>query len=37
MAEDLGMPREYAADRDVAFREVRRNTMPARLSNKGSG
>ena len=22
----LGMPREYAADRDVAFREVRRNT-----------
>ncbi|MGH9215884.1 MAG: acyl-CoA dehydrogenase family protein [Acidimicrobiales bacterium] len=24
----LGMPREYAADRDVAFREVRRNTMP---------
>ncbi|MGH9227163.1 MAG: acyl-CoA dehydrogenase family protein [Acidimicrobiales bacterium] len=30
----LGMPREYAADRDVAFREVRRNTMP---SKKGSG
>jgi alkylation response protein AidB-like acyl-CoA dehydrogenase len=26
----LGMPREYAADRDVAFREVRRNTMPSR-------
>jgi alkylation response protein AidB-like acyl-CoA dehydrogenase len=26
----LGMPREYAADRDVAFREVRRNTMPTR-------
>ncbi|HEY6415739.1 MAG TPA: acyl-CoA dehydrogenase family protein, partial [Acidimicrobiales bacterium] len=25
----LGMPREYAADRDVAFREVRRNTMPS--------
>jgi hypothetical protein len=33
----LGMPREYAADRDVAFREVRRNTMPTRVSNKGSG
>jgi alkylation response protein AidB-like acyl-CoA dehydrogenase len=30
----LGMPREYAADRDVAFREVRRNTMPTR---EGSG
>ena len=29
----LGMPREYAADRDVAFREVRRNAMP---SEKGS-
>ena len=26
----LGMPREHAADRDVAFREVRRNTMPSR-------
>jgi alkylation response protein AidB-like acyl-CoA dehydrogenase len=26
----LGMPREYAADRDVAFREVKRNTMPSR-------
>jgi alkylation response protein AidB-like acyl-CoA dehydrogenase len=26
----LGMPREHATDRDVAFREVRRNTMPAR-------
>jgi alkylation response protein AidB-like acyl-CoA dehydrogenase len=25
----LGMPREYAADRDVAFREVRRNTAPS--------
>jgi alkylation response protein AidB-like acyl-CoA dehydrogenase len=25
----LGMPREYAADRDVAFREVRRNTVPS--------
>jgi alkylation response protein AidB-like acyl-CoA dehydrogenase len=25
----MGMPREYAADRDVAFREVRRNTMPS--------
>jgi alkylation response protein AidB-like acyl-CoA dehydrogenase len=25
----LGLPREYAADRDVAFREVRRNTMPS--------
>jgi alkylation response protein AidB-like acyl-CoA dehydrogenase len=24
----MGLPREYAADRDVAFREVRRNTMP---------
>jgi alkylation response protein AidB-like acyl-CoA dehydrogenase len=30
----LGMPREYAADRDVAFREVRRNTMPPK---EGSG
>ncbi|HYZ99359.1 MAG TPA: acyl-CoA dehydrogenase family protein [Acidimicrobiales bacterium] len=30
----LGMPREYAADRDVPFRDVRRNTMPSR---KGSG
>jgi alkylation response protein AidB-like acyl-CoA dehydrogenase len=29
----LGMPREYAADRDVAFRDVRRNTMP---SDRGS-
>jgi alkylation response protein AidB-like acyl-CoA dehydrogenase len=29
----LGMPREYAADRDVAFREVRRNTMPSRKGN----
>jgi alkylation response protein AidB-like acyl-CoA dehydrogenase len=26
----LGMPREYAADRDVAFREVRRDSMPSR-------
>lgn len=26
----LGMPREYAADRDVAFRDVRRNTSSAR-------
>jgi alkylation response protein AidB-like acyl-CoA dehydrogenase len=38
----LGMPREYAADRDVAFREVRRNTMPSsrpttERSNEGSG
>jgi alkylation response protein AidB-like acyl-CoA dehydrogenase len=24
----LGMPREWAADREVAFRDVRRNTMP---------
>ena len=24
----LGMPREWAADRDVAFRDVRKNTMP---------
>ena len=23
----LGMPREYAADRDMAFRDVRRNIM----------
>jgi alkylation response protein AidB-like acyl-CoA dehydrogenase len=30
----LGMPREYAADRDVAFREVRRNTMRPK---EGSG
>ena len=29
----LGMPREYATDRDVAFREVRRNATP---SEKGS-
>jgi alkylation response protein AidB-like acyl-CoA dehydrogenase len=34
----LGMPREYAADRDLAFREVRRNTMPSsERSKKGSG
>ena len=26
----LGMPREYAADRDVPFNQVRRNTMPTR-------
>jgi len=26
----LGMPREYAADRDVPFSQVRRNTMPTR-------
>jgi alkylation response protein AidB-like acyl-CoA dehydrogenase len=25
----LGMPREYAADRDLAFRDVRRNIMPS--------
>jgi alkylation response protein AidB-like acyl-CoA dehydrogenase len=25
----LGMPREWAADRDVPFRDVRRNAMPA--------
>jgi alkylation response protein AidB-like acyl-CoA dehydrogenase len=30
----LGMPREYAADRDVAFRDVRRNTKPWK---EGSG
>ncbi|HLY84164.1 MAG TPA: acyl-CoA dehydrogenase family protein [Acidimicrobiales bacterium] len=28
----LGMPREYAADRDVPFNEVRRNQVPARSS-----
>jgi alkylation response protein AidB-like acyl-CoA dehydrogenase len=38
----LGMPREYAADHDVAFREVRRNAMPssrpiADRSKEGSG
>ncbi|HEY6697511.1 MAG TPA: acyl-CoA dehydrogenase family protein [Acidimicrobiales bacterium] len=35
----LGMPREYAADRDVAFREVRRNTMSSNTmpSKEGSG
>jgi len=33
----LGMPREYAADRDVAFREVRRNTVPSpRLTTERS-
>jgi len=26
----LGMPREYAADRDVPFNQVRRNELPAR-------
>jgi len=26
----LGMPREYAADRDVPFKEVRRNELPGR-------
>jgi alkylation response protein AidB-like acyl-CoA dehydrogenase len=26
----LGMPREYAADRDKPFEEVRHNTMPTR-------
>lgn len=26
----LGMPREYAADRDVLFSQVRRNAMPTR-------
>jgi alkylation response protein AidB-like acyl-CoA dehydrogenase len=31
----LGMPREYAADRDVAFREVRRNTMPSSRPTTG--
>ena len=31
----LGMPREYAADRDVAFREVRRNTTER--SERGRG
>jgi hypothetical protein len=30
----LGMPREYAADRDVAFREVRRNPMPNKQGNR---
>jgi alkylation response protein AidB-like acyl-CoA dehydrogenase len=24
----LGMPREWAADRDIAYRDVKRNTMP---------
>ena len=38
----LGMPREYAADRGVAFREVRRSTVPSSTptterSNEGSG
>ena len=26
----LGMPREFAADRDKPFEEVRHNTMPTR-------
>ncbi len=26
----LGMPREFAADRDIPFTQVRRNAMPAR-------
>jgi alkylation response protein AidB-like acyl-CoA dehydrogenase len=26
----LGMPREWAPDKDVAFRDVRRNTIPTR-------
>jgi hypothetical protein len=26
----LGMPREYAADREKPFEEVRRNTAPSR-------
>jgi alkylation response protein AidB-like acyl-CoA dehydrogenase len=26
----LGMPREFAADRDVPFSQVRRNAMPTR-------
>ena len=29
----LGMPREWAPDRDVPFREVRRNRMPGRPSH----
>ena len=30
----LGMPREWAADREVAYREVKRNTMP-NMPSKG--
>jgi alkylation response protein AidB-like acyl-CoA dehydrogenase len=28
----LGMPREWAADRDVPYRDVRRNSLPERLA-----
>jgi hypothetical protein len=31
----LGMPREYAADREVAFRDVRKNAS-AKSSNEAS-
>jgi alkylation response protein AidB-like acyl-CoA dehydrogenase len=32
----LGMPREYAADRDVPFSQVRRNSMPSRGGGRGA-
>ena len=32
----LEMPREYAADRDVPFSQVRRNAMPTRGGGRGS-